>query len=284
MRTYQATIGEYLFDVTEEGPQNAPAVVLLHGFPQTSASFGHVARLLAEDGLRTVALDQRGYSPGARPLEVSAYAMPELVGDVLGLLDVLGLPSADLVGHDWGSLVAWSVAATAPDRIRTLTAVSVPHPRALYEILADAGEAGEEQRQRSSYVQLFRMEDGKPEEVLLGDDARALRGVFDPLPEESYEPHVAAMSRPGTLTAALNWYRAIDPKDSLALPAVTVPTTFVWSTADIAIGRAAAERCAEYVTADYRFVELEGISHWIPDQAPEALARAVADRVRSVNP
>jgi len=96
-------------------------------------------------------------------------------------------------------------------------------------------------------------------------------------------PHYGALSQRPALTAALNWYRAIDLEASLELPPVSVPTTFVWSTADVAIGRAAAERCAAYVKADYRFVELDGISHWIPDEAPVELARAITDRVRSVS-
>jgi pimeloyl-ACP methyl ester carboxylesterase len=282
MPEHQVAIGEYLFDVTEEGPADGRAVVLLHGFPQTSHSYKAVAERLSAHGLRTIALNQRGYSPGARPADVSAYAMPMLVGDVLGLLDALGLESADLVGHDWGSLVAWSVAAVAPSRIRTLTAVSVPHPVAMFEILAADGEAGDDQRSRSSYVQLFQMEDGKAEEVLLADDGLTLRNLFSPLPEHLIAPHHAALSQPGALTAALNWYRAIDAEAALTLPPVTVPTTFVWSTADIAIGRAAAERCAAHVTGDYRFIELEGISHWIPEQAPNELAEAVIERVGSV--
>jgi pimeloyl-ACP methyl ester carboxylesterase len=282
MRAYQASIGDYVFEVSEQGPQDGPPVVLLHGFPQTSASFSTVARTLAGAGLRTIALDQRGYSPGARPADVSEYTWQKLVGDVTGLLDSLGLADAHIVGHDWGAIVAWSLAATRPERVRTLTAVSVPHLRAMYEVLGDSGEAGAEQRQRSDYVQLFRMEGGKAEDVLLANNARALHDVYSPLPESLILPHYGALSQRAALTAALNWYRVIDVKASLELPTVTVPTTFVWSTEDIAIGRAAAERCGAYVSGDYRFVELDGISHWIPDQAPAELARAVADRVRSV--
>jgi pimeloyl-ACP methyl ester carboxylesterase len=282
MRAYQAGIGEYVFDVAEQGPQSGPPVVLLHGFPQTSASFHAVAQVLAADGCRSIAMDQRGYSPGARPAEVAAYGVEHLVGDVVGLLDSLGLPAAHVVGHDWGSIVAWSMAATRPDRVRTLTAVSVPHPRAMFELLGDTGPAGDEQRRRSDYVNLFRLDGERAEDVLLANNARALHDLFSPLPESLILPHYGALSQRPALTAALNWYRAMDVKTSLELPAVAVPTTFVWSTEDIAIGRAAAELCGSYVSGDFRFVELEGVSHWIPDQAPVELARAVIERVRSV--
>ena len=281
MRAYHVTIGAYEFAAVEEGPQSGPPVVLLHGFPQTSASWQAASRLLAAEGLRTIALDQRGYSPGARPAEIAAYHVDRLVEDVVGLLDALHLPSAHLVGHDWGAIVAWHAAVAHPDRFRTLTAVSVPHLRGFYHVLADPGPEGEEQRKRSAYVQLFRMAD-KPEDVLLANSARALHDLFAPLPESAILPHYAVLGQRPALTAALNWYRAIDVKQSAALANVRIPTTFVWSTEDVAIGRAVAERCARYVSGPYRFVELEGISHWIPDQAPVELARAVVERVRSV--
>jgi len=282
MRAYHVTIGAYEFAATEEGPQTGPPVVLLHGFPQTSASWQATSRLLAAEGLRTIALDQRGYSPGARPTEISEYHVDRLVEDVVGLLDALHLPSAHLVGHDWGAIVAWHAAVAHPDRFRTLTAVSVPHLRGFYEVLAADSPEGEDQRQRSAYVQLFRMED-KAEDVLLANSARALHDLFSPLPESAVLPHYAVLGQRPTLTAALNWYRAIDVKQSATLANVEIPTTFVWSTEDIAIGRAVAEGCARNVSGPYRFLELDGISHWIPDQAPVELARAVVERVRSVD-
>jgi len=283
MRAYHVTIGGYDFDATEEGPQAGPPVVLLHGFPQTAASWQAAARVMAAEGLRTIAPDQRGYSPGARPHQVESYHMAHLVSDVVGLLDALGLPSAHLVGHDWGAIVAWHAAARHPGRFRTLTAVSVPHVRAMSEVLAAGGPEAEEQRQRSSYIQLFRMEGEKAEDVLLANNARALHDLFSPLPEAAIGPHWAALSQRPALTAALNWYRAMDMRSFATLPNVKIPTTFVWSTEDVAIGRAVAEACARCVDGPYRFVELEGVSHWIPDQAPVELARAVADRVRSVD-
>lgn len=281
MRTYHVTVDGLVFDVSEDGPQSGPPVLLLHGFPQTRASFQAVAHLLAQEGLRTIALDQRGYSPGARPAEVSAYSVDHLVGDVVGLLDQLDLPTAHLVGHDWGAIVAWATAAGRPERVRTLTAVSVPHPRAMADLLAEQSPAGDEQRQRSSYVTLFQMDGGKAEDVLLANGARALHDMFTPLPESLILPHYGALSQRPALTAALNWYRAMDLGTSLNLPDVSTPTTFVWSTEDRAISRAVAQRCAAYVSGEFRFVQLAGISHWIPDQAPEDLARAVVGRVRS---
>lgn len=274
--TRQVETGNGLaFNVAEQGEAGGRAVLLLHGFPQTHRCYDALAQRLVPHGLRLLAPDQRGYSPGARPIEVEAYAIGELAGDAARILDACGIEQADVVGHDWGAVVGWALAATRPERVRTLTAVSVPHPRAMGAALADENSG---QRERSAYIQLFR-QPGKAEDVLLEDDAARLRAVFEPLPQSAAEPHVRALSDPATLTAALNWYRAMRAEVSAALPRVSVPTTYVWSSGDIAIGRAAAELCAGQVTGPYRFVELDGISHWIPDQAPDALAAAVLERL-----
>ena len=127
------------FDVRVQG--DGEPVVLLHGFPQHAGSWGQVAPALAEAGYRAVALDQRGYSPGARPTGRRPYVLAEAAADVLALLDALGADRAHVVGHDWGGVVGWRLAATAPDRLRTLTSVSTPHPRALVRSLLTSDQA-----------------------------------------------------------------------------------------------------------------------------------------------
>jgi pimeloyl-ACP methyl ester carboxylesterase len=264
------------FEVRTGGPADGVPVLLLHGFPQHAGEWDDVVPALHAAGLRTYALDQRGYSPGARPAEVADYRIPELVADVVAVLDALGLDAAHLVGHDWGAIVAWAVAARHPERVRTLTAVSVPHPAAMAHALA----TDTEQKARSSYIALFR-KPGKAEKVLLALHATALRkllgGVGDAARVNRYAD---PMREPGALTAALNWYRAMSRADLAAAGSVPVPTTYVWSDRDIAIGRTAAQACAEHVTGDYRFVELPGVTHWIPDAAPGPLAEAILARVR----
>jgi pimeloyl-ACP methyl ester carboxylesterase len=249
-------------------------VLLLHGFPQTHRAFDALATRLIPHGLRLIAPDQRGYSPGARPDDVAAYAMPELVADALAILDAFGVAQAHVVGHDWGAAVAWNLAARHPERVRTLTAASIPHPSALAEATVHSAD----QRERSVYIELFR-EEGKGENLLLDDGQQRLRRLFTPLPDHSIEPHLAVLGERKALTGALNWYRAMKPEESLALPPATVPVTYVWSDADVAVSREAAERCAAHVTGPYRFVELPGVSHWVPDEAPDQLAAAVLDRI-----
>ena len=193
----------------------------------------------------------------------------------MAVLDALELPSVHLVGHDWGAICAWHVALRHPDRVRTLTAVSVPHPHAT----GRAFVVDSDQRERSAYIKLFRQA-GKAETLLLQDDARRLRALFDGsgLGAAGVDAYVRPLLAPGALTGALNWYRAMSSRDLLGLGSAKIPTTYVWSDGDVAIGATAARGCATYVEADYRFVPLAGISHWIPDQAPAAVADAIIAR------
>src|SRR4051794_24048403 len=169
----QVDVGDLTFDVRADGPEDGRPVLLLHGFPETSLSWAAVTPLLAEAGLRTYAPDQLGYSPGARPAEVGAYSMPSLAQVTADLMTALDLPRADLVGHDWGANVAWTLAAWHTDRVRSLTAVWVPHPAAF----TAAWRNDPEQKERSGYIRLF-WRAGKAEQVLLEDDARRLRRML----------------------------------------------------------------------------------------------------------
>jgi pimeloyl-ACP methyl ester carboxylesterase len=184
------------------------------------------------------------------------------------MLDALGVERADVVGHDWGAAVAWQVAARHPDRVRTLTAVSVPHPLAF----VDALRTDEDQRERSQYMKLFRME-GKAEETLLGNGDTGLRTLFGRMDGAvDVEVYESLMREPGVLTAGLNWYRGQQLSDIEDVGATTVPTLYVWSDEDRALGPTAAHATAAHVSAPYRFEILHGVSHWIPEEAPEQLA------------
>jgi pimeloyl-ACP methyl ester carboxylesterase len=271
--TVPVEIRDLVFDVRTGGPDDGQPVLLLHGFPENSAMWDGVAPALHDAGLRTVAPDQRGYSPGARPAGVAAYSMHHVVADALGLLDAYGIGTVHVLGHDWGAAVGWNLAVRHPDRVATLTAVSVPHPASH----AAAMRTDPEQQQRSGYIQVFRRPDA--EQLLLADDAQRLRRMLRPLPDEVVGTFVGPLTEPGALTGALNWYRAMSGKDLDGLGPVTVPTTYAWGTEDIAVSRAAAEGCAAHVTADYRFAELPGISHWAPEQDPATIARLALDRI-----
>lgn len=255
-------------------PSAPSAIVLLHGFPQTSLCWAAIWRPLVDAGYRVIAIDQRGYSPGARPHDVRAYTLDKLSQDVLDLAAALGLDRFHLVGHDWGAAVGWASAAKHPDRVKSLTALSVPHLAAYSQALSNDPDA----QQKASYIEVFRTE-GKAEQLLLADNARRLRENFGTaIPEDHVQSYVETFSEPAALTAALAWYRAMDSSLS-AMPPVQVPTSYVWSEGDSFIGRAGAQACGDYASGDYDFIVLDEVSHWIPEEAPGAVVETVLDRV-----
>ena len=265
-------VGDLVLDAEIAGADDGEPVLLLHGWPQTSLSWSRVMPPLASSGMLVVAVDQRGYSPGARPDDVAAYSTPHLVADALGVLDALGWESAHVVGHDWGSIVAWELAARHPAHVRTLTALSVPHPRSF----AAALRTDDVQRAKSTYMQFFRADPAKAAQVLLADDAAALRQVYgDAVHHRDIEGYVEHFSEPGALEASLRWYAAMDHMDT---PEVHLPTTFVWGSDDVAIGEVAAHGCAQFCTGPYDFRPLEGRGHWLPDQDPDAVVDAILAR------
>jgi pimeloyl-ACP methyl ester carboxylesterase len=265
-----------LFDVRDEGPLDGDPVVLLHGFPERASCWREVAPLLHAQGLRTYAPDQRGYSPGARPQRRRDYAIPELVGDVVALVEAIDRP-VHLVGHDWGATVGWSVAAHHPELVRSWTAVSVPHSAAMVRAWATS-----RQLVRSWYMAAFQLP-RLPEWTATGASGRmdrSLRGA-GMTADEVARFHEEIVDY-GALTGALNWYRGLPlTPPSYSSARVRVPTTMVWSDGDVAIVRNGVERTAANVDADYRLVVLEGVSHWIPTQAAEPLAEAILARIGS---
>lgn len=262
--------GGLVFEVSDEGPPDGDPVVLLHGFPQDATTWKRVAPQLHAAGLRTLAPDQRGYSPGARPSSRSAYQMSELVADVIALLDAAELDRAHVVGHDWGGAVAWAVANGHRDRVASLTVLSTPHPGAMLTAMRSSSQA-----LKSWYMFLFQLP-WLPEVVAGPRMKESL--TSSGLPDQDAEHYAARLAAPGALTAALNWYRGMPW--SLRSPGgrIRVPTTYVWGSRDFALGRKAAELTQRYVAADYRFEELDA-GHWLPEKHPDQVADLVIERV-----
>ncbi|WP_158883189.1 alpha/beta fold hydrolase [Amycolatopsis anabasis] len=252
------------FDAMAAGPADGRPVLLLHGFPEAAVSWERHLAVLGARGYRAVAFDQRGYSPGVRPERAAEYGIDAMVGDVVAVADALGWTRFDLAGHDWGGAVAWWTADAHPDRLRSLTVFSTPHPAAL----AAAMRTDEDQQLRSAYMTEFRQA-GVTERRMLADNAEALRRVFDwKVPESRVEEYVRRLSEPGALTAALNWYRAGRPDGKIGK--ITVPTLYVWGTEDVAFGSTAALATGEWVDAAYHFQMLEDVSHWVLEEAADA--------------
>jgi pimeloyl-ACP methyl ester carboxylesterase len=265
------------FDVRDAGPPDGEPVILLHGFPQDSAAWDAMAPALHRSGLRTLAPDQRGCSPMARPRGRGRYRLRETTADVLALMDAAGLESAHVVGHDWGGIVGWALAAWHPDRVRTLTALSVPHPAAMAKAMVTSDQA-----LRSTYVLAFQLP-FLPERLLLSGGGTPLRRLLrgGGLSKEAADHYVARMREPGALSAMLGWYRALPLSRADGVGTVRVPTLHVWSTGDTFLGRAGIDATAQFVDAPYRLEVLEGISHWIPELAADRVAELVTAHVRT---
>lgn len=259
-----------VFDVIDSGPIDGEPVVLLHGFPQRATSWAAVSAELHAAGVRTYALDQRGYSPGARPTSRFSYALSSLRDDALALVDAIGRP-VHLVGHDWGAAVAWSVAAHAPERIRTLTAVSVPHPGAFLGSMVRS-----RQPLHSWYILAFQVP--RLPELLLARRAERLLGGHG-MTSEMVATFRREMLDDGALRGGLGYYRSL-PRSSAgdARRRVSVPTTHVWSDRDAALGRKGAELTEQWVTGPYELHVMTGVSHWIPDERPAELAELIVKR------
>ena len=273
----QVEVGDFTFDVRTAGPEDGEAVILLHGFPQTSYEWRHQIRGLAAAGFRVVAPDQRGYSPGARPPDVADYALPLLVQDVIGVADAVGAERFHVVGHDWGAVVTWTIAVAARDRVITANPVSVPHPDAFARVLNDPTSC---QVEASSYFDLFVQPDS--EDAFLAADRALLRGIYDGIDGAAVDEYVRVLGSKAALGAALNWYRANIGDRNLQGPAlgpVEVPTMFTWSDGDTALCVDGALLTGEYVAGPYRFEVLEGVNHWIPDLAAEAMTALLLEHL-----
>lgn len=267
------------FRAMADGPATGDLWMLLHGFPEGAESWAKSVVALAKAGALAVAPDMRGYGQSDAPGRVEDYRLELLVEDVAQLIKSFGRDRAHIAGHDWGAMVAWFFAAAHPEMTSSLTVLSVGHPAAL----AQAVVRDDDQRKRSEYIRLFMME-GKAESVLADDDFRRLRGMFgDVVPKPAVDRYVRSLSRPGRLTAGLNYYRANLSRDNWwggmpSIGTISAPTALLWGDHDPALGRVQAERTADHVSGDFRLEVLEGAGHWLQFERPADVARSLVQR------
>jgi pimeloyl-ACP methyl ester carboxylesterase len=262
MPVLRLQVGGVSLHVVDEG--NGPAVLLLHGFPDSSDVWRHQIPALTSAGFRAIAPDLRGFGNSDRPEETEAYILPVILQDLIGTLDHLNVERAHVVGHDWGAAAGWVLAALHPERVNRLVALSVGHPAAL-------ANAGLDQREKSWYVLLFQLR-GIAEELLTREDWKLFRDLVRHHPET--EKWIKDLKRPGALTAGLNWYRAnvaleMWNQERQMLPNVQASTLGVWSSGDAYLTEAQMLRSSEWVAGPWRYERVEGASHWMQLDQPE---------------
>jgi pimeloyl-ACP methyl ester carboxylesterase len=239
-------------------------VLLLHGWPDDCGLWRHQVPALTAAGYRVITPDLRGFGQSGRPADRAGYQLANSVADVAAVLDASGAGQVHLVGHDWGAAVAWLTAMYLPDRVRTLTAVSVPHLAAPDTV---------RQREMAWYQLFFQFEE-VAEATLRYDDWAALRELAPGY--RDIDRAIARLSRPGALTASLNWYRANlaprMPGQRPQLPPVSAPTLGIWSDGDRYLDGARMRASGGLVAGPWRYAEVAGASHWIPLDAPEELS------------
>lgn len=280
MRAHTIDAGGTALHVVEAGDPEAPAVILLHGWPEDHRCWDRVIPLL-EGELRLIAPDQRGFGRSAKPEGTAAYALPLLTADVHLTLDALGVERAVVAGHDVGGALVWALGAFTPDRFAAGVVLASPHPSRLRQ----AAIEDPMQWQHSFYVWL--MHAGRSGERLLGSDGyRPLADwVFagSGVPDGLVEAYRADWAAEGAFTAMAEWYRAnfrpslYDPAVPLDLPPVTIPITYLHGDGDLAFVPAALHGSGAYVDAPFREEVLPGVSHWITHEAPDRVAGAIRE-------
>ena len=252
--------------VVEDGDPDAPAVLMCHGWPDTHVVWDLQVPALVDSGFRAIRFDQRGFGRSDFPDDPADCHVFKAMIDLGSILDALEVKDAHLVGHDWGSAPCWLAATFAPERVRTITSLSVGHP-------ASFRAAGFEQKAKSFYMLLFQFVD-VAEQWLQADDWANMKTLIGDL--DNWPMRRAELEKPGALTSSLNWYRAnMSPRSLVeepdALPPVSRPALGVMGVDDWALLPAQMKGTERHVEGEFRYEEIAGAAHWIQTDQPEQL-------------
>jgi pimeloyl-ACP methyl ester carboxylesterase len=276
-------------NVAIAGPEDAPPVILLHGFPESHRTWRGVAPLL-EDSFRLIMPDQRGFAGSDRPLGVADYATDKLIDDIFALAEALGVDGFALVGHDWGGAIAWPAAMRNDPRLTKLAIVNAPHPLIFQKSLIEDAD----QRAASQYINWFRVPGAEKAIEAMGFEAFFQKTFMShvelaSVSEEEKQQYIAEWSQPGGMLPMLNWYRAtkliVPPPGATvavpdfllrAFPKIHVPTLVVWGLKDPALLPLQLEGLDALVD-DLTIVKLPQAGHFAPWEAPQKVASALRD-------
>jgi pimeloyl-ACP methyl ester carboxylesterase len=249
------------------------AVILLHGFPETSRMYYDLIPVLVSEGYKVVAPDQRGYSPGARPSKISDYSIDKLSQDVLNIADAFQFEKFHLIGHDWGSAVGWVTVAFHSERVISWTALSVPHLDAFFKAMNN----NPEQQRKSQYIKFFK-KPILPEFYFSIFGYKYLRDIWRKSSKEEIEKYLEVFKQKGALKASLNWYRANMKNDDKSIGDIAAPTLIVYGLKDMAIGEKSVDESEKYLKGDYKIEKLE-TGHWLIQESFEAVSKSIINHL-----
>ena len=269
--------------VVQAGPQSGPPVIFLHGFPENWRCWIRQLPALVDAGCRVIIPDQRGYNLSDKPRGVKNYRMSELTKDVLGLIDALEYEKVNLVGHDFGAAVAWSLGIWKPERLHRLGILNVPHPAVMQRFL----RRDIEQLRRSLYVFFFQIP-WLPETLMRAGNwqatVRALRdsGKLNTFTDEDIETFKQAWSQPGATTAMINWYRAAAryPLTMSDDQCVRVPTLMMWGMNDVALTHRLARPSMDYCQ-EGKLIFFPEATHWVQRDEADEVNRHLLELISS---
>ncbi|MES2118193.1 MAG: alpha/beta fold hydrolase [Pseudomonadota bacterium] len=256
-------------NVVVEG--SGPDVLLVHGFPDDHSVWRKQIPALVAAGYRVIAPDMRGCGESDMPPATRDYAVANLVADLVGVLDALGIDQVKLVGHDWGAVICWQLCIGHPQRVERYAALSVGHPTAY-------ARAPLEQKLKGYYILLLQLR-GLAEAGLRARDWALFRRLMD-YPEAA-QHCIVPLRRPGRLRAAINYYRAnlhlILPT---IFPSVTMPVMGVYSSGDNFLCEQQMRATENYVSGPWRYEQVTGANHWLQLDAPECVNALLLDFLR----
>ncbi len=270
------SVDELTFTCRVSGIKNdGEAVILLHGFPETSRMYYDLIPVLVSEGYKVVAPDQRGYSPGARPSKISDYSIDKLSQDVIDIADAFQFEKFHLIGHDWGSAVGWVTVAFHSDRVISWTALSVPHLDAFFEAMNN----NPEQQRKSQYIKFFK-KPILPEFYFSIFGYKYLRDIWRKSSKEEIEKYLEVFKQKGALKASLNWYRANMKNDDKSIGDIAAPTLIIYGLKDMAIGEKSVDESEKYLTGDYKIEKLKA-GHWLIQESFEAVSNSILQHLNT---
>ena len=268
------SVDELTFTCRVSGMENdGEAVILLHGFPETSRMYYNLIPVLVSEGFKVVAPDQRGYSPGARPSKNSDYSIDKLSQDVIDIADAFQFEKFHLIGHDWGSAVGWVTVAFHSERVISWTALSVPHLDAFFKAMNN----NPEQQRKSQYIKFFKKAI-LPEFYFSIFGYKYLRDIWRKSSKEEIEKYLEVFKQKRALKASLNWYRANMKNDDKSIGDIAAPTLIIYGLKDMAIGEKSVDESEKYLKGDYKIEKLNS-GHWLIQESFEAVSKSIINHL-----